>query len=148
MIKDWKLEITENEMRLIIQDGAAMSSDILDLARSLTSKYHLDTLSIYNRNGSKYFDYTLEEDESSYQVEQQIKDSDLLILMKKAGNRISNFKNVESVRIYTYNTPRKGYANCFMYADFEKINEDTDQESFLYRFDLKKQEWVRNGEEL
>ena len=29
MIKNWKLEITENETKLIIQDGAAMNNDIL-----------------------------------------------------------------------------------------------------------------------
>ena len=33
MIKNWKLEITENETKLIIQDGAAMNNDILSLAR-------------------------------------------------------------------------------------------------------------------
>ena len=35
----WKLEITENETRLVVQDGAVMSSDILSLARHLVNKY-------------------------------------------------------------------------------------------------------------
>ena len=62
MIKNWKLEITENETKLIIQDGAAMNNDILSLARHLVIKYHLNKLPVYHENGNKYFDYTLKED--------------------------------------------------------------------------------------
>ena len=49
MIKDWELKITENETKLVVQDGAVMSSDILSLARHLVNKYHLSTLSIYDQ---------------------------------------------------------------------------------------------------
>ena len=49
----WKLEITENETRLVIQDGIVMSSDVLSLARHLVNKYHLSTLSIYDKNNEK-----------------------------------------------------------------------------------------------
>ena len=55
MIKNWKLEITENETKLIIQDGAAMNNDILSLARHLVIKYHLNKLPVYHENGNKYF---------------------------------------------------------------------------------------------
>ena len=48
MIKNWKLEITENETKLIIQDGAAMNNDILSLARHLVIKYHLNKLPVYH----------------------------------------------------------------------------------------------------
>ena len=58
----WKLEITENETRLVVQDGAVMSSDILSLARHLVNKYHLSTLSIYDKNNERLFNYKLEED--------------------------------------------------------------------------------------
>ena len=50
MIKNWKLEITENETKLIIQDGAAMNNDILSLARHLVIKYHLNKLPVYHEN--------------------------------------------------------------------------------------------------
>lgn len=62
MIKDWELKITENETKLVVQDGAVMSSDILSLARHIVNKYHLSTLSIYDKNNEKLFNYKLEED--------------------------------------------------------------------------------------
>ena len=82
MIKNWKLEITENETKLIIQDGAAMNNDILSLARHLVIKYHLNKLPVYHENGNKYFDYTLKED-TKYK-------NDILIGTKKKAIKLDD----------------------------------------------------------
>lgn len=59
---NWKLEITENETRLVIQNGTVMSRDVLGLARHLVNKYDLIKLPIYHEDGSKYFEYSFNED--------------------------------------------------------------------------------------
>lgn len=94
MIKNWKLEITENETKLIIQDGAAMNNDILSLARHLVIKYHLNKLPVYHENGNKYFDYTLKED-TKYKNDnlpikpfKKVTDSNFSYFLKKAEDLI------------------------------------------------------------
>lgn len=86
---NWKLEITENETRLVIQNGTVMSRDVLGLARHLVNKYDLIKLPIYHEDGSKYFEYSFNEDVkcSSFPLS--------FFLMDKLERNVSKSKRTE-----------------------------------------------------
>ena len=116
MIKNWKLEITENETKLIA-DGILESFDIMSLVAELEDefdvkikpkdlvaenfnsvdlviKYHLNKLPVYHENGNKYFDYTLKED-TKYKNDnlpikpfKKVTDSNFSYFLKKAEDLI------------------------------------------------------------
>ena len=50
MIKNWELKIKENKSTLIINDCGVKFSDIINLARHLVIKFHLDRLYIKSHN--------------------------------------------------------------------------------------------------
>ena len=153
MIKNWKLEITENETKLIIQDGAAMNNDILSLARHLVIKYHLNKLSVYHENGNKYFDYTLKEDTKYKNDNLQMKpfkkvtDSNFSYFLKKAEDLIQESGYVDQLYgiDFVFDVPKRqgNFADCLLCIDFLDIDEETERPSELYQFDLTELKWVK-----
>ena len=157
MIKNWKLEITENETKLIIQDGAAMNNDILSLARHLVIKYHLNKLPVYHENGNKYFDYTLKED-TKYKNDnlpikpfKKVTDSNFSYFLKKAEDLIHESGYVDQLYgvDFVFDVPKRqgNFADCLLCIDFLDIDEETERPSELYQFDLMELKWVKKKKE-
>lgn len=148
MIKNWKLEITEAKTRLIIRDGAVMNSDILNLARHLVMKYHLNKLPIYHENGSKFFDYA-SYGNNNFQMKpfKKVTDSNLPYFLKKAEELIhaeGYAEELGGIR-FALDVPKQpnGFADCLLCIDFLDGDDETERPSELYLFDLLKLKWVK-----
>lgn len=148
MIKNWELKITENEAKLIIQDGAVMNSDILNLARHLVMKYHLSKLPIYHENGSKFFDYTsYGNDNLQMKPFKKVTDSNLPYFLKKAEDLIheSGYADKLAGIRFAFNVPKQqgNYADCFLCIDFLDEDDETEIPSQSYLFNLTELKWVK-----
>lgn len=147
----WKLEITENETRLVVQDGAVMSSDILSLARHLVNKYHLSTLSIYDKNNERLFNYKLEEDLKCNNAQmkpfKKVTDLNFPYFLKKAEDLIYESGYVDQLYgvDFVFDVPKRqgNFADCLLCIDFLDIDEETERPSELYQFDLMELKWVK-----
>lgn len=51
---DWELKISYQYAHLIIQDGAIMANDIMELAETIMKKYSLDELEIFHGESKLY----------------------------------------------------------------------------------------------
>lgn len=152
MIKNWKLEITEVETKLIIQDGAVMNSDILNLARHLVMKYHLSKLPIYHENGSKFFDYTsYGNDNLQMKPFKKVTDSNLSYFLKKAEDLIheSGYTDRLSGIRFAFDVPKQqgNFADCLLCIDLLNEDDETERPSELYVFDLMELKWVKKEKE-
>ena len=151
MFKDWELKITENETKLVVQDGAVMSSDILSLARHLVNKYHLSTLSIYDKNNEKLFNYKLEEDLQCDNTQRKpfkkVTDLNFSYFLKKAEDLIQESGYVDQLYgiDFVFDLPKRqsNFADCLVCIDFLDINDETERPSELYQFDLTELKWVK-----
>ncbi len=151
MIKDWELKITENETKLVVQDGAVMSSDILSLARHLVNKYHLSTLSIYDKNNEKLFNYKLEEDLKCNNAQikpfKKVTDLNFPYFLKKAEDLIQESGYVDQLYgiRFAFDVPKQqgNFADCLLCVDFLDIDDETERPSELYQFDLTELKWVK-----
>ena len=129
----WKLEITENETRLVIQDGIVMSSDVLSLARHLVNKYHLSTLSIYDKNNEKLFNYKLEEDLQCDNTQRKpfkkVTDLNSPYFLKKAEDLIYESGYVDQLYgiRFAFDVPKQqgNFADCLLCIDFLDIDDET-----------------------
>ena len=147
----WKLEITENETRLVVQDGAVMSSDILSLARHLVNKYHLSTLSIYDKNNERLFNYKLEEDLKCNNAQmkpfKKVTDLNFPYFLKKAEDLIYESGYVDQLYgiRFAFDVPKQqgNFADCLLCIDFLDIDDETERPSELYLFDLMELKWVK-----
>lgn len=63
MIKNWELKIKENKSTLIINDWGVKSDDIIDLARHLVIKFHIDRLYINYENTGKIIHCALKDND-------------------------------------------------------------------------------------
>lgn len=153
MIKDWELKITENETKLVIQDGAVMNNDILSLARHLVMKYHLSALSIYDNNNEKLFNYKLEEDLKCNNTQmkpfKKVADSNFSFFLKKAEDLICESGYVDQLYgiDFVFDVPKRqgNFADCLLCIDFLDIDEETERPSELYQFDLMELKWVKKN---
>lgn len=150
---NWKLEITENETKLVIQDGAVMNNDILSLARHLVMKYHLNALSIYDKNNEKLFNYKLEEDlqcdNTQMKPFKKVTDSNFSFFLKKAEDLIYESGYVDQLYgiDFVFDVPKRqgNFADCLLCIDFLDIDEETERPSELYQFDLMELKWVKKN---
>lgn len=151
MIKNWELKITKNETKLVVQDGAVMSSDILSLARHLVIKYHLSTLSIYDKNNEKLFNYKLKEDLKCNNAQikpfKKVTDSNFSYFFKKAEDLIQESGYVDQLYgiRFAFDVPKQqgNFADCLLCIDFLDIDDETERPSELYQFDLTELKWVK-----
>lgn len=147
----WELKITENEAKLVVQDGAVMSSDILSLARHLVIKYHLRTLSIYDKNNEKLFNYKLEEDLKCNNAQmkpfKKVTDLNFPYFLKKAEDLIYESGYVDQLYgiRFAFDVPKQqgNFADCLLCIDFLDIDDETERPSELYQFDLTELKWVK-----
>lgn len=159
MIKDWKLEITDNETRLVIQNGTVMSSDVLGLARHLVNKYNLIKLPIYHEDGSKYFEYSFNEDMKCsslplpFLLTKTIALSFFLTKTIELFNQLGYTNELEEISL-ELNLPKESnhsadyHAKCLLRISFLDKDDKTKRPSELYFFDMNGLKWVKKGEEL